>query len=97
MAKLKTGRHTSAIKAARQAAKRRWANLAAKSQAKDLAKDLQASLAAKDAAKVKELLPKTVSAWTRLGNRSIVHHATASRKIARLSKAAHRLLGAPSK
>ncbi len=91
MAKLKTGRHTSALKANRQARKRRWANAAAKSEAKDLAKQLVAAVAQKDASKAKELLPKAMSAWTRLGSRNVVHHATASRKIARLSKAVGKL------
>ena len=94
MAKLKTGRHTSALKAARQAPKRRWANLAAKTKAKDLAKQLLAAIAAKDAAKAKEILPKVMSAWTRMGERNIVHHAAASRKIARLSRAIHKLAAA---
>lgn len=93
MAKLKTGRHTSAIKASRQAQKRRWANASAKDQAKDVTKQLLAAIAGKDAAKARELLPKTVSVWTRIGRRNIVHHATASRKIARLSRAVHRLAG----
>lgn len=91
MAKLKTGRHTSALKANRQAQKRRWANQAAKNQAKDLAKDLLSAIASKDAAKAKELLPKVTSSWTRLGRRNTVHHATASRKIARLSAAVAKL------
>ena len=94
MAKLKTGRHTSALKANRQSVKHRWANLAVKTKAKDLAKDLLAAVASKDAAKAKELLPKTVSAWTRLGKKNVVHHANASRKIARLSKAVGRLVSA---
>lgn len=91
MAKLKTGRHTSALKANRQSQKHRWANHAAKTQAKDLAKELLAAVAAKDVAKAKETLPKVMSAWTRRGTRNTVHHTTASRKIARLSAAVHKL------
>lgn len=94
MAKLKTGRHTSALKAARKSAKRHWANKAVREEARDLAKQLLAAVAGKDAAKAKELLPKTMSAWTRIGSRNVVHHANASRKIARLSKAVDRLLAA---
>jgi small subunit ribosomal protein S20 len=91
MAKLKTGRHTSAIKAARQATKHRWANRAAKDEAKELTKQLLEAVAKKDAAKSKELLRKTSSVLARLGRRNVVHHAAASRKIARLSKTVHRL------
>jgi small subunit ribosomal protein S20 len=94
MAKLKTGRHTSALKANRQSQKHRWANLAAKTQAKDLTKALLAAVAAKDVAKAKETLPKVMSAWTRLGRKNTVHHATASRKIARFSKAVQKLSAA---
>jgi small subunit ribosomal protein S20 len=92
MAKLKTGRHTSALKATRQAEKHRWANKSAKDEAKDLAKQLLSAIARKDAAAAKELLPKTSSVWARIGRRNVVHHATASRKIARLSKAVNKLL-----
>ncbi len=95
--KLKTGRHTSAIKTTRQNARRRWANLSAKEEAKDLTKQLLEALTKKDAAKAKELLPKVVSVWARVGRRNIVHHATASRKIARLSRAVHRLAPAAAR
>ena len=91
MAKLKTGRHTSALKAARQALKHRWANQAAKSAAKDLTKALLAALAKKDAVQAKALLPKVVSVWSKMGRRNTVHHTAASRKISRLSKAVHKL------
>ncbi|HMU95179.1 MAG TPA: 30S ribosomal protein S20 [Elusimicrobiota bacterium] len=94
MAKLKTGRHTSSLKEVRKAAKRRWANVSAKSAARDLAKQLTGAIAAKDAAKVKELLPKTMSAWKKLGNAHTVHPSNASRKIAKLSRAAHKALSA---
>jgi small subunit ribosomal protein S20 len=91
MAKLKTGRHTSAIKTVRQAERHRWRNAAAKNETRDLTKELLAAVTGKDAAKAKELLPKVISHWAKIGRRNVVHHATASRKIARLSRAVHRL------
>lgn len=94
MAKLKTGRHTSAIKVNRQALQNRWANLAAKTEAKELTKQLLAAVEKKDAAASKDLLKKTVSVWARIGRRNVVHHAAASRKIARLSRAVHRITAA---
>ena len=94
MAKLKTGRHTSSLKEVRKSNRRRWSNVAAKTTARDLAKNLVAAIAAKDAAKVKELLPKTMSAWKKLGNRNTVHPMNASRKIAKLSRSAHKALSA---
>ncbi|MBL8023085.1 MAG: 30S ribosomal protein S20 [Elusimicrobia bacterium] len=92
MAKLKTGRHTSSLKEVRKAKRRRWANVAAKTGARGLSKEFRAALQAKDAAKVKELLPKVMSSWKKLGNRNTVHPANASRKIARFSRAAHKAL-----
>ena len=89
MAKLKTGRHTSSLKEVRKANRRRWSNVAAKIGMRDLTKEFRAAIQSKDAAKVKELLPKAMSSWTKLGNRNTVHPANASRKIARLSRAAH--------
>ncbi|HRY30307.1 MAG TPA: 30S ribosomal protein S20 [Elusimicrobiota bacterium] len=91
MAKLKTGRHTSALKVARQAVKHRWRNATAKDGAKELTKELLAAVSKKDAAKAKELLPQVMSVWSRIGRRNVVHHAMASRKIARLSKAVLRI------
>lgn len=92
MAKLKTGRHTSSLKEVRKATRRHWANAAAKTRARTVVKDLRIAIQAKDAAKVKELLPQAMSSWTKMGNRNTVHPANASRKIARLSRAAHKAL-----
>ncbi len=92
MAKLKTGRHTSSLKEVRKANRRRWSNVAANTGTRDVTKELRAAIQSKDAAKVKELLPKAMSSWNKLGNRNTVHPANASRKIARLSRAAHKAL-----
>jgi small subunit ribosomal protein S20 len=97
MAKLKTGRHTSALKAVRQARKRRWANAAVKDEAKRLAKAVWEAVSKKDAAKAREFLAKASSFWTRLGRRNVVHHAAASRKVGQLSKAVARLPSSPKK
>ncbi len=91
MAKLKTGRHTSALKTVRQAARRAQANRMAKDKVKALTKQLMEALSKKDLASSQDLLKKNMSAWTRLGRSHVVHHAAASRKIARLSRAVHRL------
>ncbi len=94
MAKLKTGRHTSSLKEVRKASRRRWANVAARTATRDLTKQLAGAIAAKDAAKVKGLLSKTMSAWKKLGNRHTVHPSTAARKIAKLSRSAHKVIAA---
>lgn len=91
MAKLKTGRHTTAIKTARQALKHRWANVKRMDEVKELTKQLLASISSKNVSQAKQLLPKVVSIWARVGRSHVVHHRAASRKIARLSKAVHKL------
>ncbi|MGQ0645364.1 MAG: 30S ribosomal protein S20 [Elusimicrobiota bacterium] len=94
MARLKTGRHTSAIKAARQSRKKRWANRSAKDGAKDLTKQLLAAAARKDQAASGELLKKTEALLAKLGRRHVIHPTAASRKVSRLSRAVRRLLSA---
>lgn len=91
---MKTGRHTSSLKEVRKANRRRWNNVVKKRASRDLVKELQSAIQAKDAARVKDLLPKAMSAWKKMGNRHTVHPATAARKIARLSAAAHKALTA---
>lgn len=91
MAKLKTGRHTSALKAQRQSETRRWKNARAKSDVRDLTKEFRAAVTAKDSAKSKTLLPKIMSAYHSLGRRNILHPSTAARKISRLSSALGKL------
>jgi small subunit ribosomal protein S20 len=96
MAKLKTGRHTSAIKSARQAERRHWSNVARTEIARSLTKRLQAAIAKKDVAEAKQLLPQVASVWQRLGQRHKIHPATAARRIGRLSRAVHRLSSSPA-
>jgi small subunit ribosomal protein S20 len=92
MAKLKTGRHTSSLKAVRSSSRKRRLNLSARKKAKEVIKELQAAIQAKNAAQVKDLLPKAMSSLKKMGNRRQVNPTAASRKIGRLSRAAHKAL-----
>jgi small subunit ribosomal protein S20 len=89
--KLKTGRHTSAIKAFRQAEARTLRNKAVKTEIRALAKQMSELISAKKKSEAQKLLPKLASSWTKAGRKNIIHRAVASRKISRISKAIHKL------
>jgi len=91
MAKLKTGRHTSALKALRQARKRTFKNKAIKSEIRDLARQIMELVNAKKKKEAQKLLPKVVSAWFKAGRKNVVHSKAASRRISRISKAVHKV------
>jgi small subunit ribosomal protein S20 len=85
MAKLKTGRHTSAIKAFRQAQKRTAHNRAIKKSIRLLAKQVEAAISGKKKAEASKLLVQCFSAWDKAAKVGVVHANAASRKKARLS------------
>lgn len=83
--KLKTGRHTSALKEARKNLKRRTVNKAVKSQIKTAIKKFETALAEKNAEKAKELLGVVSSILDKAAKKKIIHGKNASRRIGRLS------------
>jgi small subunit ribosomal protein S20 len=85
MAKLKTGRHTSALKAKRQAVKHAEQNLVIRSRIRTLARNVEHAVAQKDAKKAKELLQEAFSVWDKAAKTGVVHWRAASRKKSRLS------------
>ena len=85
MAKLKTGRHTSALKAARQAVKHTDSNLEIRSRIHTIARKVEAAVAQKDAKTAKSLLSEAFAAWDKAAKTGVVHWRAASRKKARLS------------
>lgn len=85
MAKLKTGRHTSALKAFRQAQKRTAHNRVIKKNIRLLAKQVEAALAGKKKDEASKLLTQCFSAWDKAAKVGIIHANAASRKKARLS------------
>ena len=86
MAKLKTGRHTSALKELRKSKKRHKHNVLVKTKIKTLIKQLNLALKQKDLEKAKSLLRKTFSALDKAGQRKVIHQNKANRKKARLAK-----------
>ena len=85
MAKLKTGRHTSALKASRQAVKHAEHNLQVRSKIRTLARKVEAAVVAKDAKSAKSLLNEAFAAWDKAAKTGIVHWRAASRKKSRLA------------
>jgi small subunit ribosomal protein S20 len=85
MAKLKTGRHTSALKAKRQAEKHAEANIQVRSEIHTIARKVEAAVAQKDAKTAKALLSEAFSVWDKAAKTGVVHWRSANRKKARLS------------
>jgi small subunit ribosomal protein S20 len=85
MAKLKTGRHTSALKANRQSEKHETANGVIRSKIQTLARKVEAAVVQKDAKSAKSLLNEAFAAWDKAAKTGVVHWRAASRKKARLS------------
>ena len=83
MAKLKTGRHTSALKAQRQSVKRNSANTGLKKVVR---------LAAKEVAKTKtaESVAKASSALDKAATKGVIHWKSAARKKSRLAKSVNK-------
>jgi len=95
MAKLKTGRHTGAMKAHRQSEKRELANRTVKKNIRLLAKELAAAAVRKDSKAVDELTRKVSSAWDKAAKGGLIHWKAAARKKSRLAIAAKKALSAP--
>lgn len=83
--KLKTGRHTSALKEARKNKKRRLINRAAKSRIKTAVKKFNAAVEAQEPAKAADTLKQAMSLLDKAAKKNIIHKNTKSRKISRLS------------
>ncbi|HVE14310.1 MAG TPA: 30S ribosomal protein S20 [Elusimicrobiota bacterium] len=94
MAKLKTGRHTGAIKSQRQAERRALMNKATRKRARAAAKAFLASVAASDKNKAKSLLPEAASTWDKAAKSGAIHWKTAARRKARLSAQLDKLAAA---
>ena len=91
MAKLKTGRHTSAIKENRKAIKRTVHNRAVLKHIRLLAKKIETAITNKKADEAQKLLPECFSAWDKASKIGLIHKNAASRKKARLSSKIHQL------
>ena len=93
MAKLKTGRHTSALKAHRQSARHAEHNQDVRSRIRTLARKVEAAVAAKDSKAATAFLNEAFSVWDKAAKTGIIHWRAASRKKSRLSERVSALSG----
>jgi small subunit ribosomal protein S20 len=85
MAKLKTGRHTSALKAQRQNERHAEGNIEIRSKIHTLSRKVESAIAQKDAKAAKTYLNEAFAAWDKAAKIGVIHWRAASRKKARLS------------
>ncbi len=94
MAKLKTGRHTSALKELRKSKKRRIANLKVKNAIIQTIRKLKKSVLKKDIESSKKLLSEAYSIIDKAVKNNILHKNAANRKKAKLAKLLNKLVPA---
>lgn len=86
MAKLKTGRHTSALKEFRKSKKRAERNKSVKSKIKNLVKKVEGAVERKDAGLASILLKTAFSQWDKAVKSNLIHKNASANQKARLSK-----------
>jgi small subunit ribosomal protein S20 len=86
MAKLKTGRHTSALKEVRKSAKRTQRNISIKSKVKTSIKRVEEAVRNNDVKVALEQLPIAFSECDKAAKKNIIHFKAASNQKSRLSK-----------
>ena len=91
MAKLKTGRHTSAIKQHRKSLRQGSHNRIILKKIRSLAKQFEQSISQKKKDEAGKLLSECFSAWDKAAKSGVIHANAASRKKARLSSKLHHL------
>jgi len=96
MAKLKTGRHTSAIKAWRKSEKLASRNRGIKTKIHDATKAFKALTAKKDMESAQKLLPKAYSMLDKAAKTGTMHWKAAARKKSRLAARAKAIAQNPS-
>lgn len=93
MAKLKTGRHTSALKEARKSKRRREHNLQLKSKIISLKKQFSKLIVKKESEKLKELLQQFYKAVDKATKNNHIHKNKAARLKSKLSKVYNKIVG----
>ncbi|MDR2066578.1 MAG: 30S ribosomal protein S20 [Endomicrobium sp.] len=86
MAKLKTGRHTSALKEVRKTDKRTQRNISIKSKIKTSIKKVEQAVKSNDVKLALEQLAIAFSVCDKAAKKNVVHYNAASNQKARLSK-----------
>ena len=85
MAKLKTGRHTSGIKAWRKSERLASKNRGVKTRIHDAAREFGLFVAKKDVESAQKLLPKVYALLDKAAKKGTVHWKAAARKKSRLA------------
>lgn len=92
--KSKSKRLKSGIKSKRQAEKRYARNQSVKSMLKTMAKKVELAVGAKNADAAKAALSKAMQAFDKAASAGVIHKATASRKVSRLSAKVGKIIAA---
>ncbi|MEA3306369.1 MAG: 30S ribosomal protein S20 [Elusimicrobiota bacterium] len=92
MAKLKTGRHTSAIKALRQSEKSAAKNRGVKARIKLAVKELDSLIAEQEMEAAQKVLPKIHSLLDKASKKGVIHANAAAKKKSRLSTRAKKVV-----
>ncbi|PIS47129.1 MAG: 30S ribosomal protein S20 [Elusimicrobia bacterium CG08_land_8_20_14_0_20_51_18] len=95
MAKLKTGRHTSAIKAVRQSEKRAAVNRGVKNRIHEKVKEFKKLLAQKDISNASKMAPEIYSLLDKVAKKGTVHWKNSSRNKSRLSELLKKTINNP--
>lgn len=85
MAKLKTGRHTSALKEARKNETNYSANKSMLSSIRTLSRQLEEAISSGNTQSARSLINQTYSMWDKAAKKNIVHWKKAARTKSRLS------------
>ena len=83
--------HKSAIKRAKQSEGRRQRNRAVKTKVKKAVKKVRVAVEKKNLEEARTALNEAIPIIDRAASKNTLHHRTAARKIARLSKKVHAL------
>jgi len=86
MAKLKTGKHTHAKKAARQSKKHQKANLLVKKKLKLLVKQVEKAVAEKNGQEASRLFLIATKQLQKAARKKVIHGKKSARKISALAK-----------
>jgi len=85
MAKLKTGRHTSAIKAWRKSEKLASKNRGVKAKIRDISKDFATLAEKKDIENTQKMLPKAYALLDKASKSGTIHWKAAARRKSRMA------------
>ncbi|MCB4790509.1 MAG: 30S ribosomal protein S20 [Elusimicrobia bacterium] len=96
MAKLKTGRHTSAIKAFRQSQRKQEHNRMISTKIHTLIKKVEDAVSKKDKDTAGKLLKEVFSQWDKAARKNVIHSNTAANQKARISKLVSSISGTPT-